>query len=191
MKKMLVFLLGTFFMSVSQAALYQLSADLRPPNQNGTDPDRITDPQGIVPSSASGAFSAILDTEALTLTDIVLSVEGMTKADLLNFGPNATPFHLHIPNSGPGSFGFNVVDLSFGPDAGHFITSATGFTYVRGYHSIKGDAQGQFVAAGIFPGDDVIADLLIDESFILVHSNKELFTNTVHPPQFPDGFPVW
>ncbi len=42
---------------------------------------------------------------------------------------------------------------------------------------------------GIHPGNDVIVDRLLEESFILVHSNKDIFTNTVHPPQFPDGFP--
>lgn len=188
MKKILIASIIVLYTGITQAALIPLSAQLRAPNQNGSNPDIFTT-QDRVPSDASGTFSAILDTENKELTNIVLNVEGMVEGDLKNFGPNSTPFHLHIPNNGPGTFGFNVVDLVFGADASAFTFTSTGFSFVRDSVSVLEEDQGNFFGLGIHPGNDVIIDRLLEESFVLVHSNKNIFTNTIHPPQFPDGFP--
>ncbi len=177
-----------FLTSIVNASQVQLIAELRAPNQNGSNPDIFTN-QERVPSDSSGVFQATLDTENMLLRNISLTVNGMGESDLRGFGPNSTPFHIHLPNNGPGTFGFNVIDLSFGADSSVFTFSSNGFTFFRDSVSILEEDQGAFFGLGIHPGNDVIVDRLLDESFILVHSNKDIFTNTVHPPQFPDGFP--
>lgn len=187
MQKIAVLVFSFLISGVSQAALINLTAVLRAPNQNGSNPDIINMER--VPSNASGLFTAILDTDNNVLTNISLTVNGMLGSELRNFGPNSTPFHLHLPNGGSGSFGFNVIDLVFGADASAFNFNSTGFTFQRDTLSILEENQGAFFGLGIHPGNDVIVDRLLSESFILVHSTKDIFTNTVHPPQFPDGFP--
>jgi hypothetical protein len=170
--------------------LFSLSAQLSAPNQDGSDPDVITDPQGLVPSDSVGTFSALLDTEAMALTDVILVVDGMTESDLRPFGPNSTPFHIHLPNSGTGTFGFNVIDLVFGTTSDAFTFNATGFTFERDLLSILEADQGAIDGLGLHPGDDVIVErLLSGDAFVLVHSTKDIFTNVNHPPQFSDGFP--
>ncbi len=187
MKKIL-FIYLLLFSGFGFASQIQLLAELRAPNQNGSNPDVFTNLER-VPSDASGVFRATLDTDDMLLRNITLTVSGMGESDLRGFGPNNTPFHIHLPNNGPGTFGFNVIDLSFGTDSSAFTFSGNGFSFFRDSVSILEEDQGAFFGLGIHPGNDVIFDRLLEESFILVHSNKDIFTNTVHPPQFPDGFP--
>jgi hypothetical protein len=165
-----------------------LFAELRAPNQNGSNPDVFTNLER-VPSDASRVFRATLDTGDMLLRNITLTINSMEESNLRGFGPNNTPFHIHLPNNGPGTFGFNVIDLSFGTDSSAFTFSGDGFSLFRDSVSILEEDQGAFFGLGIHPGNDVIVDRLLEKSFILVHSNKDIFTNTVHPPQFPDGFP--
>lgn len=191
MKKIPVFLAtGMLLAGSAQAEMIPLTAELKAPNQDGSNPDVIFDPQGIVPTSSTGTFSAILDTEAMVLTEVFLSVEGMVEADLLGFGPNSTPFHIHLPNNGTGTFGFNVIDLPFQEDASAFTYTATGFSWESDSISILEEDQGAINGAGLHPGNDLIVDALLSgDAFILVHSTKDIFTNVNHPPQFEDGFP--
>lgn len=190
MKRFLALLLGLSLSGAASATLFNLHADLAPPNQNGSDPALIVDPQGVVPSASSGVFDAVLDSANKVLTDIVMTVDGMTQSDLRGFGPNSTPFHIHLPNAGPGTFGFNVIDLVFGAPAGAFSFTPTGFTFQRDSLSILEADQGAIAGLGLHPGDAVIVDALLSgDAFILVHSTKNIFTNVNHPPQFPDGFP--
>jgi len=117
----------------------------------------------LVPSSASGVFSAILDLEAGQLLDLDLRVVGMSVADLRDFGPNATPFHIHLPNDG--------------------------FSFTRSSMSIFAADQGKYKKAGVHPGDEVIGERLqTGFPFLLIHSKKDLFTNT--KGKFPNGDPV-
>ncbi len=182
---------------VTQAAAIQvpLEATLTAPNQNGTNPVFRTDAGGVVPTTSTGFFSAILDTELNQLTDVSLSVVGMSTSDLRNFGPNSTPFHLHLPNSGnEGDFGFNVVDLVFGSEPMDLVDTADGFSFSRDSVSILAADQGAFQAAGVHPGDDVIVDRLLSGfPFVIVHSTKDVFTNdgAVLPNGMaaPVGFP--
>ncbi len=188
MKNILILVFSFLFIGSSQAAQINLIAELRAPNQNGSNPDIFTNMEH-VPSNASGLFTATLDTDNNVLTNISLTVNGMLGSELRNFDPNSTPFHLHLPNNGPGTFGFNVIDLVFGADASAFSFNSTGFTFHRDSVSILEEDQGAFFGLGIHPGNDVIVDQLLSESFILVHSTKDIFTNTIHPARFPDGFP--
>ncbi len=190
MKGILALLLGLSLSGAASATLFNLHANLAPPNQNGSDPTRIVDPQGLVPSSSIGSFDAVLDTDNNVLTNIVMTVDGMTQTDLRGFGPNGTPFHIHLPNAGPGTFGFNVIDLVFGAPAGAFSFTPTGFTFQRDSLSILEADQGTIAGLGLHPGDaSIVAALLSGDAFVLVHSTKNIFTNVNHPPQFPDGFP--
>lgn len=119
----------------------------------------------------------------------------MKVADLKNFGPNATPFHIHLPNSGKqGDFGFNVVDLFYGSAEGSLADTSAGFQFSRKSLSILESDQGKYKAAGVHPGDDVIAQKLQNGyPFVLVHSNKNIFTNTTgklpNGKSIPKGFP--
>jgi len=168
----------------------KLVATLSPPNQNGTHPDYSTDPGGVVPSDATGTFSAYLNLETNTLEEIKLDVEGMTPDDLKGFGPNSTQFHIHLPKDGKqGAFGFNVVDLVHGADDGAIMATDKGFSFTRASHSILGAAQGNYTNAGVHPGDDKIADLLQNGyPFVLVHSSKDIFTNDM--AKLPSGDPA-
>ena len=172
-----------------------LEAVLSAPNQNGTNPTFVTDAGGVVPSNATGTFSAILDTDTNLLNDVSLTVTGMSTSELRNFGPNSTPFHLHLPNSGSeGDFGFNVVDLVFGSDPADLVDTVDGFSFTRDSVSVLAADQGNFQAAGVHPGDDVIVDRLLNGfPFVVVHSTKDIFTNdgAVLPngTNAPVGFP--
>ncbi len=170
-----------------QAALINLSATLGAANQNGSDPARVVDPLGVVPTTASGSLSVQLDTVANTL-DYQLSVEGILRSELRNFGPNATPIHLHLAGGGnPGNFGPIAVDLTQNLLASEFTDTATGFTLARTGISILLADQGN-VALGMHPGDAlIIPSLLSGNAFVLVHTTKNIFTNT--PPGRPAGFP--
>ena len=169
-----------------QAALIGLSATLGAANQNGSDPARIVDPLGAVPTTASGTLSVQLDTVANTL-DYQLSVEGILRSELRNFGPNATPIHLHLASGDRGNFGPIAVDLTQNLLASEFTDTATGFTLARTGISILLADQGN-VALGMHPGDALIVpSLLSGNAFVLVHTTKNIFTNT--PPGRPAGFP--
>jgi len=169
-----------------QAALIHLSATLGPANQNGSDPAQVVDPLGVVPTTASGTLSVLLDTTANTL-DYQLSVEGILRSELRNFGPNATPIHLHLASGNPGNFGPIAVDLTQNLSASEFTDTAAGFTLARTGISILLADQGN-VALGMHPGDALIVpSLLSGNAFVLVHTTKNIFTNT--PPGRPAGFP--
>lgn len=183
------------FAQATQAQVIQLRADLAAPNQNGTNPAFVTDPGGIVPSMATGVFTANLDVGALQLTDIEVEVFGLGSSQLIDFGPNQTPFHLHLPNSGnEGDFGFNVVDLVFGTAPSSIVDTANGFVFNRDFVSILEADQGAFAAAGVHPGDDVIVDRLLNSfPFIAIHTSSDIFTNSggtlPNGTAAPDGFP--
>ena len=165
----------------------RLVANLISPNQNGTNPDFVTDMGGVVPSSASGTFEAFLDLETNQLQDITLNVSGVMQSELLPFGPNSTAFHIHLPNSGnEGDFGFNVVDLVFGTDSSNFSDTSNGFEFTRDFVSVLEVDQGNYINAGVHPGDDVIVERLQNGfPFIIIHTNKMIFTNT--NGSLPDG----
>jgi len=173
----------------------KLTANLSAPNQNGTNPDFVTDPMGTVPSMARGSFEAFLDLETNQLQDIKMTITGMQESDLRLFGPNNTPFHIHLPNSrNEGDFGFNVVDLVFGTEASNITATTNGFEFTRDFVSILEVDQGNFMNAGVHPGDDVITDRLQNGfPFIILHSTKPIFTNTgatlPNGDTAPDGFP--
>lgn len=172
-----------------------LTASLSAPNQTGTNPDFVNDPLGLVPSNASGTLEAYLDLETSQLQDIKLNVTGILMSELKNFGPNSTAFHIHLPNSGnEGDFGFNVVDMVFGTDESNFTANSNGFEFTRNFVSILEADQGNFAAAGVHPGDDVIVDRLLNGfPFLIIHTAKSIFTNTggVFPngDPAPEGFP--
>ena len=58
------------FTTLANGQIIPLEADLFAPNQNGTNPVFVTDPLGVVPTMASGTFSANLDLAGNQLTDI-------------------------------------------------------------------------------------------------------------------------
>lgn len=183
------------FTTLANGQIIPLEADLFAPNQNGTNPVFVTDPLGVVPTMASGTFSANLDLAGNQLTDIEIEVFGLSTAQLQNFGPNSTPFHLHLPNSGSeGDFGFNVVDLVFGADPTDLFDTTQGFSFTRDAVSILEADQGAFAAAGVHPGDDVIADRLLNAfPFIAIHTTSDIFTASggtlPNGNTAPDGFP--
>ncbi len=189
MKKNKTLLLSALLLlvpSLVQAALINLSATLGPANQNGSDPARVVDPLGVVPTTASGTLSVQLDTTANTL-DFQLSVDGILRSELRDFGPNGTPIHLHLANGDPGNFGPIAVDLTQNLLASEFIDTATGFSLTRTGISILLADQGN-VALGMHPGDALIVpSLLSGNAFVLVHTTKNIFTNA--PPGRPVGFP--
>ena len=167
-----------------------LTSNLVAPNQNGTNSDFVMDANGLVPSMATGTFEATLDLETNQLQDIKLTVSGMSMSELRPFGPNSTPFHIHLPNSGnQGDFGFNVVDLVFGTNETNFVATMNGFEFTRDFVSILEADQGNYINAGVHPGDDVILERLQNGfPFIIIHSTKAIFTNT--SGSLPDGSPA-
>lgn len=187
-----VMILGTVHQSYAHehGKNINLFATLSPPNQNGTNPEFRTDTFGTVPSESTGTFSATLNIGEQTLNNIELNVVGMKVADLKNFGPNSTPFHIHLPNSGEqGDFGFNVIDLLFGSSEANLIDTEAGFKFTRESLSITEASQGKYKDAGVHPGDDIIASKLQEGfPFVLVHSAKNIFTNTIG--KLPNGKPV-
>ena len=78
-----------------EAQVVQLGGTLSAANQGGSDPSVVTDPNGVVPSAATGTIFGLLDTSANTF-NFNLDVNGIFTSDLINFGPNATPIHLHL-----------------------------------------------------------------------------------------------
>lgn len=183
------------FTAMVEAQIIPLEAVLSAPNQNGTNPAFVTDPLGVVPSTASGTFTANLDVAGNQLTNIQIDVFGLSTADLQNFGPNSTPFHLHLPNSGnEGDFGFNVVDLVFGSAPADLVDTALGFSFTRSSVSILEADQGAFAAAGVHPGDGVIVDRLLNSfPFLAIHTTSDIFTASggtlPNGNPAPDGFP--
>jgi hypothetical protein len=171
----------------AQAAIINLNGTLSAANQNGSDPSFVTDPGGIVPTSATGSIQIQLDTINNTL-DFQMNVDGILQSELRDFGPNATPIHLHQPGGGiKGNFGPISIDLSLGSTAADFSDTTTGFTFARTGVSILLADQGG-VALGMHPGDDQIVNLLQSGNmFVLVHSLKDIFTNQTTGR--PDGFP--
>ena len=110
----------------AQAQLLDFQGTLSAANQNGSDPDFFTDADGVIPSSATGTIFGTLDTSAFTF-DFNLAVDGITQSDLMNFGPNATPIHLHLPAQ-RGAFGPIAVDLTLGATASDF--TAVSYTHL-------------------------------------------------------------
>ncbi len=168
----LVLLTGLVLPLMTQAALIELRGELGAANQNGSDPDLVVDPNGIVPTSAFGIINIFLDTDSNTL-DFNLTVDGIFQSDLRDFGPNATPIHLHLAGGGnPGNFGPIAVDLSLGADASDFNDTSAGFDFSRSGVSILLADQGN-VQLGMHSGDNLIlASLLSGDAFVLVHTNN-------------------
>ena len=171
----------------SQAAIINLEGTLSAANQNGSDPALVTDPNGIVPTFAKGAIKIQLDDEANTL-NIQMGVLGIRLGDLLDFGPNQSPIHLHNAAPGsPGNFGPIAIDPTFTADATNFIDGPKGFGFKRNDVSILLEDQNN-VTLGMHPGNDKIVDALLSGNmFVAVHTNKPIFTNQT--PGRPDGFP--
>ena len=100
-----------------------------------------------------------------------------------------------MPNSGSeGDFGFNVVDLVFGSAPADLVDTAFGFSFTRDAVSILEADQGAFAAAGVHPGDDVIADRLQNAfPFLAIHTTSDIFTASggtlPNGNPAPDGFP--
>ncbi len=63
-----------------QEPIIVLGGDLTAVNQNGSDPGLINDPDGIVPTDASGSIVILLDAETNTL-DFSLTVDGIFQSD--------------------------------------------------------------------------------------------------------------
>ncbi len=183
---------------MAQAAFINLEGNLSPANQNGSDPDLITDPDGIVLSNANGTISVLLDTDSNTL-DFSLTVNGISQSDLRNFGPNATPIHLHLAGGGnSGNFGPIAVDVSLGANANDFTDTATGFEFSRSGISILLEDQGG-VQLGMHPGDNlIVASLLSGDAFVLVHtSNTDIngfpfgeIRGNINPVPLPAALPM-
>ncbi|VAW57997.1 hypothetical protein MNBD_GAMMA11-840 [hydrothermal vent metagenome] len=171
----------------AQAVVTDLYSFLGAANQNGSDPSLVTDSNGIVPTDATGFMKIQLDDEANTI-NMQLYVAGIAQSDLLNFGPNQSPIHLH--NSAvAGNFGPIAIDPTFTADASNYsdLTQVDGFSFKRDDISILLDDQGG-VQLGMHPGDDKIIDALLSGNmFVAVHTNRPIFTNTA--PGRPDGFP--
>jgi hypothetical protein len=152
-----------------QADTIQLEGSLSAANQDGSDPDFFTDSDGIVPTDAVGTFFTTLDDDAFTL-DFVLIVEGIFRDDLMNFGPNATPIHLHVPGQ-LGAFGPVAVDLTLGAVDSDYTDTASGFELSLSVSVLLED-QGN-VNGDMHPGNDVIIDELTSgRAFALVHTTN-------------------
>ncbi len=162
----------------TQAAVIKLTGLLSAANQNGSDPALVTDPNGVVPTRARGAIALQLDNVKNTL-DIRLDVAGITLRDLKDFGPNASPIHLHNAAPGsPGNFGPIAIDPTFTASPSDFSRTRRGFSFTRNGVSILAADQGGVTAPGMHPGDDRIVDALLSGNmFVAVHTNR------------PDGFP--
>ncbi len=165
-----------------------LSGSLGAANQNGSDPALVTDPLGVVPTDAFGSIEVNLDIENNSL-DFSLDVTGIFIEELRNFGPNATPIHLHLAGGGaPGNFGPISIDLSLNAAQSDFVATETGFQFSRSDVSILLEDQGN-IQLGMHPGNDQIVDALQSGNmFVLVHSTKDIFINNTGPvPGFPFG----
>ena len=154
-----------------EAQVVQLGGTLSAANQGGSDPSVVTDPNGVVPSAATGTIFGLLDTSANTF-NFNLDVNGIFTSDLMNFGPNATPIHLHLAGGGnAGNFGPVAVDLTLGATAADFTNTATGFQLNRTVSVLLADQGG--VALGMHPGDSLINGALQSgDAFILVHTDN-------------------
>ncbi len=176
--------------SMSVAATFDLAGDLSASNQNGSDPAVVTDPLGVVPTTATGSFYATLDDVTNTL-DFTLSVEGITREQLFGFGPNSTSIHLHRPGNGvAGNFGPVMVDLTLGATDSEFTETLSGFTLARSDLSILQADQGAVADVPNFhPGDDnIVSALTSGTAFVLVHTSNDIFLSTSGPvPGFPFG----
>jgi hypothetical protein len=194
----LIFPIMTQAVTVSEPSVISLFGNLRAANQNGSDSDLTTDPNGVVPTSANGTILIQLNPVASTL-DFSLTVEGIFQSDLRNFGPNATPIHLHLAGGGnPGNFGPIAVDLSLGADSGDFTDTRTGFEFNRQGISILLEDQGN-VQLGMHPGNDqIVESLLSGNAFVLVHTNNSIINGfpfgeirgNVNPVPLPAALPL-
>jgi len=181
-------LLMIFMPIAAQSSIIHLAGSLSAANQNGSDPAFVTDPNGVVPTTATGSIQIQLDTANNTL-DFQMNVDGILRSELRNFGPNSTPIHLHQPGGGvKGNFGPISIDLSLGSTAADFTDTATGFSFQRTGVSVLLADQGN-VQFGMHPGDAQIVNLLTSgKMFVLVHSNKNIFINPASGTR-PVGFP--
>ncbi|VAW52723.1 hypothetical protein MNBD_GAMMA05-522 [hydrothermal vent metagenome] len=172
----------------AQSDVIDLIGTLSAANQNGSDPSVVTDPLGIVPTDANGIITMQLNDETNTL-DIQLGVIGITLDDLLDFGPNGSPIHLHNAGGGnPGNFGPIAIDPTFTATSANYIGNNDGFAFSRDGVSILLGAQGNVQGPNMHPGDDKIVDALLSGNmFVAIHTNKPIFTNT--PDGRPAGFP--
>ncbi len=179
-----VFLASPF---AAAQAPFELAGTLGAANQNGSDPAIVNDPGGVVPTNAIGSIHVIVDPANSTL-NFSLEVDGILQSELRNFGPNATPIHLHLAGGGnAGNFGPISIDLALGATSSDFTDTATGFTFARNDVSILLEDQGG-VALGMHPGNNLIVDSLKSgDMFVLVHTTKDIFTNA--PVGRPVGFP--
>ena len=161
----------------SAAAIITLKGELSAANQNGTDPSLVVDPNGVVPTDATGLIVMQLNDQTMTL-DIKLGVKGITLDQLIDFGPNQSPIHLHNAAPGsPGNFGPIAIDPTFTATPDNFVGTPVGFGFKRKDVSILLADQGS-VALGMHPGDDQIVDALLSGNmFVAVHT------------ALPDGFP--
>jgi len=166
----------------AQSAIIALNGTLSAANQNGSDPSLVTDPNGAVPTNASGNIIMLLDDENMTL-DIRLRVRGIQLNELLDFGPNQSPIHLHNANpnadgtANPGNFGPIAIDPTFEASSTDFRGTPAGFNFDRTDVSILLADQGG-VALGMHPGDDQIVNALLSGNmFVAVHTS------------LPDAFP--
>lgn len=175
----------------SQAAIIKLAGTLSAANQNGSDPSLVTDPNGVVNTDATGKIVMFLDDENMTL-NIALGVKGIVLDELRDFGPNASPIHLHNAGGGgsnPGNFGPIAIDPTFeAVPENYFDATPYGFGFTRNNVSILLEDQGD-VTAGMHPGNDNIVDALLSGNmFVAVHTNKDIFTTPATGTR-PDGFP--
>lgn len=164
-------LLVAFLIPLAQlnADIVQLEASLSAANQNGSDPNFVTDPDGVVQTDATGVIFGLLDTDANTF-DFNLTVDGIDRSNLMNFGPNATPIHLHLPGM-LGNFGPIAVDLTLGATDADYMDTANGFELSRTVSVLLEDQGG--VVEGMHPGNDLINDALQSgNAFVLVHTNN-------------------
>ncbi|VAW68883.1 hypothetical protein MNBD_GAMMA10-2291, partial [hydrothermal vent metagenome] len=181
-------LLGALLPFSVQADDITLSGSLSAANQNGSDPALVTDPLGVVPTDAFGSIEVTLDIENNSI-DFSMDVTGISIEELRNFGPNATPIHLHLAGGGaPGNFGPISIDLSLNAAEADFVATETGFQFSRSDISILLEDQGN-IQLGMHPGNDQIVDALQSGNmFVLVHTTKDIFINDTGPvPGFPFG----
>ncbi len=175
----------------TQAAIITLKGTLSAANQNGSNPALVTDSNGVVPTKAKGVITIQLNDEANTL-DIQLGVGGIVLSDLRDFGPNASPIHLHNAAPGsPGNFGPISIDPTFTADPSDFTAKplGPGFTFKRDSVSLLAKDQGNVTAPDMHPGNDKIVDALLSENmFVAVHTNKPIFTSPATGTR-PEGFP--
>ena len=182
----LMLVLFTSSLATAQAP-FELAGTLGAANQNGSDPAVVSDPGGVVPTTASGTIHIMVDPANSTL-GFSLEVEGILQSELRNFGPNATPIHLHLAGGGnAANFGPISIDLALGATSSDYTDTATGFKFARSDVSILLEDQGS-VALGMHPGNNLIVDSLQSGNmFVLVHTTKDIFTNA--PAGRPVGFP--